>query len=291
METLWSVRKPGRPVCKVGGLRPGDHGWLAYAGEAERHHVTGAFVRAGLAAGDAVLYLAGSAPVTVPGLPPGNGPVAGAERLHVVALDRAAGRPGAAAYPDVLLRTIAGELARAGGRGLRIAADLTWALHLPDGLERLLRCERDIDLLIGSGGATAVCQFDRLRCAPAELDALGAAHGIAVAPDPEFEDPVLRVVRTFQPPGLAFSGELDASRHSVLVQALATVMKSAGDEEVHLDLGGLGFIDLGSLNILARTAGHPGNRAPLVLDHLSPQLRTLMETVGWHMLPGLRLGT
>ncbi|XVQ10171.1 STAS domain-containing protein [Spirillospora sp. CA-255316] len=158
-------------------------------------------------------------------------------------------------------------------------------------LERLQRCERDLGLLLGSGGATAVCQFDRRRCAPAELDALGAAHGIAVAPDPEFEDPVLRVVRTFQPPGLAFSGELDASRHTVLVQALAAVMTSAGDEEVHLDLGGLGFIDLGALNILARTAGQSGNRAPLVLDHLSPQLRTLLETVGWHMLPGLRLGS
>ncbi|GAA2434756.1 hypothetical protein GCM10010191_56620 [Actinomadura vinacea] len=288
METLWSVRRPVRE------LRPGDHGWLAYAGEAERRHVTGAYVRAGLAAGEAVVYIAGTAPITVPGLPPEPVPDG---LLRVVALDRApaAGRHGPTAFPDVLLDTLTGEIARAeerGRRGVRIAADLTWTLRLPDGLETLLRCERDIDLVIGpSTRAIAVCQFDRSRCAPAELDALGAAHGVAVDPDPEFEDSVLRVVRTFKPPGLAFSGELDASRHAVLVQALATVMTSAGDQEVHLDLGGLGFIDLGALNILAQTAGHPDNRAALVLDRLSPQLRTVMETVGWHMLPGLRLGS
>ena len=120
---------------------------------------------------------------------------------------------------------------------------------------------------------------------------MDAAHGTAVAPVPEFEDGVLRVVRTVRPPGLAFSGELDASRHPVLVQALASVTADAGDQEVRLDLGGLDFIDLGALTIMARTAGRPGRRATLVLDRLPAHLRALLETVGPNMLPGLRLGS
>ncbi|MFB4319707.1 MEDS domain-containing protein [Actinomadura sp. 21ATH] len=281
MESPWSVRRPVRE------LRPGDHAWLAYTGREEQHHVTGAFVRAGLDAGEKVVYLAGAAPVTAPRLP-------AHERLSIVALGRG-GRYGRGGHfdPAALVRAVA-EAVRDGAdghRGIRIAADMTWAVRRPSGLELLLGCERRIDIAIGpSTRAIALCQFDRARCTAAELAALGASHGVEVVPDPEFEDSVLRIVRTFRPPGLALSGELDASRHAVLLEALTTAAAGAGGREVHLDLSRLRFIDLGALNILADAAAHADGRCPLVLDRMSPQLRTVVETVGWHMLPGLRLG-
>jgi anti-anti-sigma regulatory factor len=278
METLWSVR---RPVCE---LRPGDHAWLAYGGREEQHHVTRAFVQAGLDAGEQVIYLAGAAPVTV-ALPVH-------ELLNVVSLCRGERRGGF--DPDALVRAVAEAIARAEDqphRGLRIVTDMTWAVRRPGGLELLLGCERRIDQAIGpSTRAIALCQFDRSRCTPGELEALSESHGVAVAPDPVFEDSVLRIVRTFKPPGLALVGELDASRHAVLVQALTTVTGDVGRREVHLDLSGLRFIDLGALNILADAAARTTGCGALVLDRMSPQLRTVMETVGWHMLPGLRLG-
>ncbi|MEW2356750.1 MEDS domain-containing protein [Spirillospora sp. NPDC029432] len=279
MESLWTVRRPVRE------LRPGDHAWLAYTGREEQHHVTGAFVRAGLDAGERVVYLSGAAPVTAPRLP-------AHERLSVVALGRG-GRRGGHFDPAALMRAVAEAVADAGDedhRGVRIAADMTWAVRRPGGLELLLDCERRIDIAIGpSTRAIALCQFDRARCTAAELEALGGSHGVEVVPDPEFEDSVLRIVRTFRPPGLALAGELDASRHAVLLEALTTVAAGAG-REVHLDLSRLRFIDLGALNILADTAAHASGRGALVLDRMSPQLRTVVETVGWHMLPGLRLG-
>ncbi|MFI0351885.1 MEDS domain-containing protein [Actinomadura sp. 9N407] len=292
METLWSVR---RPVCE---LRPGDHAWLAYGSQEEQHHVAGAFIRAGLAAGEKVIYLAGAAPVTVPRLP-------AHELLNVVSLDRAerhadhstghsTGHRAGHFDPGALVRTVAEAIGRAedqGHRGIRIATDMTWAVRRPSGLELLLGCERRIDQAIGpSTRAIALCQFDRSRCTAAELEALGESHGVAVAPDPLFEDSVLLIERMFKPLGLALVGELDASRHAVLVQALSTVTADAVDREVHLDLAGLGFIDLGALNILADAAARTAGCGALVLDRMSPQLRTVMETVGWHMLPGLRLG-
>jgi hypothetical protein len=56
-------------------------------------------------------------------------------------------------------------------------------------------------------------------------------------------------------------------------------------------MSGLGFIDLGALNILAGTAEHRAEGRPIVLDRMPPQLRAVLDAVGWHMLPGLQLGT
>ncbi|TDD65990.1 MEDS domain-containing protein [Actinomadura rubrisoli] len=281
METLWSVRRPVRD------LRPGDHAWLAYACEDEQRHVAGAFVRDGLLAREKVIYLAGSVPAVVPGVPPETP----AGLLTVLPAGEAGGRR---FDPPAVARTLAAEIARAerqGFRAIRVAADMTWALRGPGGLDPLLDFERHLERLVPpSTHITAVCQLDRRRCRRAELAALRAGHSVLAIPDPEFEDAVLRIVRTFRPPGLALTGELDASRHAVLDQALASVISCSGTGEVHLDLSGLGFIDLGAINLLADVAGRRAAPGRLVLDRVSPQLRAVMETVGWSMLPGLRLG-
>jgi len=262
METLWSIRRP------VGELRPGDHCWLAYGSPEERSHVVGAFTRAGLDSGEKVVHAPGR---TVP-----------------------AGRNGSGLAPEALLTWVKDATAQAmrqGHRGVRIVADLSWALDHPQGLESLSEFERGLDLLVGeSAQVIAVCQVDRRRCGPADLDALGALHGGAVAADPEFEDDVLRIDRTFHPPGLAFTGELDAFRHSALVRVLGTARAHAKDGELHLDMSGLVFMDLGALNILADTAARPLHDRAIVLDRMPPHLRGIMDAVGWHMLPGVRLG-
>ncbi|WP_052745895.1 STAS domain-containing protein [Allosalinactinospora lopnorensis] len=103
--------------------------------------------------------------------------------------------------------------------------------------------------------------------------------------DQAFDDGILRISRTVDPPGLCLEGELDATRHSVLTGALASV-RDTGDD-VHLDLGRLDFIDLGTLNLLTSWATRSGNEARLVLDSLSSEVQNLIEMVGWERLPGL----
>ncbi|WP_067452912.1 MEDS domain-containing protein [Actinomadura macra] len=271
METLWSVRRPVRD------LRPGDHAWLAYANEEEQRHVAGAFVRDGLLAREKVVYMAASVKDAVPGVPP-DAPAGLLTFLPI----------GSPFDPRAAAGALAAEIAQAKRRGLRavrIAADLTSALRAPDGLERTLVFERHLERTVPpSTHITAVCQVDRRRCRRSDLEALCASHAVLAAPDPEFEDAVLKIVRTFQPAGLSLSGELDASRHAVLDQALASVLSPDNTREIHLDLAGLGFIDLGAINILADIAVRRTGPGRLVLDRMSPQLRAVLETVGWTML-------
>jgi len=284
METLVSVRRPVRE------LRPGDHSLLVYNCDEEQRHVIGAFVGDGLATGGKVICLAESADAPLPGVP--GAPGARPQGLTVVSLQdvRRSGRFG----PRVAMQALAREIKRAeeaGFRDIRVAADMTWSLRLPGGLPELLENERHVEATISpSTCVIAVCQLDGRRMRPGDLDALRDAHSILAAPNPEFEDSVLRIVRTFRPTGLALIGELDASRHTILDEVLATLTRSVNGSEIHLDLSGLGFIDLGALNIFADVAKRRAGRGPLVLDQMSPQLCTVMETVGWHMLPGLRLG-
>ncbi|WP_425840246.1 STAS domain-containing protein [Streptomyces fractus] len=103
------------------------------------------------------------------------------------------------------------------------------------------------------------------------------------------EQRILRITRTDDPPGLSLEGELDATRHRVVAQALADLAEVDG--ELHLDLGGLTFIDLGALRLLAGVGHRRGPRRGLVLDHVAPEVAGVIAIVGWGRLPGLAQGT
>ncbi|MGA5442846.1 ATP-binding protein [Streptomyces griseoincarnatus] len=62
------------------------------------------------------------------------------------------------------------------------------------------------------------------------------------------DDRILRITPTDDPPGLRLAGELDATRHGELSEALSSHVAEEGD--VRLDLAGLTFIDLGALSLL-----------------------------------------
>ncbi|WP_033322189.1 MEDS domain-containing protein [Actinomadura atramentaria] len=276
METFWSVRRP------VGRIRPGDHAWLGYCGVEEHDHVVGAFVREGLLARDKVIYLCADAHPEIPGVvgrPPAS---------LLTVLETGHDGPGPA------LAALAAEVAaaeRAGFAAIRVTADLTCAARDPEAARDLLDCEAAVERLVRPSTAiSAICRADRRRVPPETMARLRAAHAVHAAPDPDFEDAVLQIVRTFDPRGLALSGELDASRHTVLDQALALVLAGGDHGPVHLDLAELRFIDLGALNMLAEVAARRAGRGPLILDRMPSQLHEVITTVGWNMLPGLQVG-
>lgn len=291
METPWFAKRP------VSEVRPGDHGWLAYTGPEERDRVIGPFVREGLETDEKVLYVTDVQPEHLPGLHPRHRIDVRARlrsrQLRVITRQDACLDRGGAFEPAKMADTIDREVGAAfdeGFRAVRLTTDYSWLLHEPgpSGLGRMLGCEHRVgDAVSPSTMAMAVCQIDRRACPSDQLIALRDTHEVLVEVNPEFDDGILKIVRTFEPDGLRVEGELDAARHSVFAEQLSQVRPGGS---VHLDLSRLGFIDLGGLHLLAKHATRLPADASLVLDHLSPNVASVIETVGWHRLPGLARG-
>jgi len=288
MET-WFARRPVRD------LRPGDHAWLAFGSRQEQEHVVGAFVHDGLSGTDRVVYITGAHPRELPGMltryRTDPSPFAATGQLKIIS-PRAACDADGRFDPDRLLDTVEAEIGEAfaaGYRGVRVTGDMTWAVRQPGCYERVLGCERRMDAAIATSTmAMAICQFGRECCTPRQLSALRDRHEVLVEANPDFEDGVLRITRTFAPPGLRLEGELDGARHAAFAETLASI---AGiDCDVHLDLGGLRFIDLGALHLLTAFANRRRGGGRLLLDNLAPELAAVIDTVGWHRLPGLAHG-
>ena len=82
------------------------------------------------------------------------------------------------------------------------------------------------------------------------------------------------------------AGEIDEDTYPALEAALATF--AAGPGDVHLDLAGVAYCDLAGLRAMVRLAGAAaGGSRRVVLRNLPPDLRTVLEVVGWDSAPGL----
>ena len=294
METSWFAERP------VGELRPGDHAWLAFGTREEREDVIDAFVQDALAGvePEKVVYVTDAPPDDLPGVRPRDGVDLRARtrsnQLRVIPREQACLDRHGRFDPDRMLDTLAREVEQADGQGfraVRLTTDFSWLLTGPHrgDLERMLCCEHMFDETVSpSTMAMAICQVDRAACPPEQLAALRDTHEVLVEVNPQFNDGILKIVRTYDPPGLRVEGELDAARHQVFAQELALV--TASRRRAHLDFSRLGFIDLAGLNLLALHAtGLPGG-GPLVLDNLPPDVENVIEMVGWHRLPGLARG-
>jgi hypothetical protein len=112
-----------------------------------------------------------------------------------------------------------------------------------------------------------------------------------------YDDGVLRITNTTNPPGLAIAGEIDESTYPGLLSAL---QRSAdGRAEIHFSLGGLKYCDLAGLRAIVCATGadscegtvngRPGRRRTVVLHEVPPQLVTVLRIVGWDSTPGLTL--
>jgi anti-anti-sigma regulatory factor len=275
----------------VGKMLPGDHAWLSYSSKEEQEHVIGAFVRDGLVSSDKVIYIADGDPRDVcsrydidPDRYLSTGQLA---VLCPAAACMTAGvfDPGrmVAALHDVLADAEKGRF-----RGVRVTSDMTWAIRQGSGRDRVLDCEDGLDAAIApSTLAMAICQVDERSCTPDELAVLKERHEVLVGADPEFDDGVLTITRTFRPRGLRLSGELDGARHYVFEEALRSVLEPGG--EVHLDMTELRFIDLGALSLMAGAAMHLGSPGRLILDRPSPDVTEVVKLVGGLMLPWLEI--
>jgi anti-anti-sigma factor len=100
-----------------------------------------------------------------------------------------------------------------------------------------------------------------------------------------YESGLLQVARIYRPSGLRLVGDVDSFAVPVLAGALRTLTDA--EDDIHLQLSGLQFMDVAGLELVVSTARTmPGGRK-VVIHALSPHLRRVMALVGWDATPGL----
>jgi anti-anti-sigma regulatory factor len=274
-------------------LGPGDHACLTFSDQEERLDIVTAFVRVGLEQGQKILCLTDT-------LPP--------ERLSAEFGDRGMQVAGPLRYGQLNLRTsdeawlvgggftatrmiddVGEEVDRArreGYAGLRLAADMGWAVRPVAGVEQLVVFETSVSELFGDDLLTAICQYDREQFDPVTLASAATAHGCTVAATVYFEDPVVRVCRQHSPPGIRVAGELDYNRVAALSHALAEAVRL--DKHVHVNMAQLHFIDVAAAGAVVKTAlgMGPGRRITVVCNAL---VRKVLNLVGAADVPHLRV--
>jgi len=102
-----------------------------------------------------------------------------------------------------------------------------------------------------------------------------------------YDDGVLRISRTADPPGLAIAGEIDESTYPALLGALRELPDTP--PEVHLDLADVSYCDLAGLRAIVRLANPGGvtTGRPVVLHKVPEQLRAVLAIIGWDAISGL----
>jgi len=117
------------------------------------------------------------------------------------------------------------------------------------------------------------------------LGEIERVHGGSVGPNPLHADGLLRISRTLDPPGLSLTGDIDASNVDTVSRWLDDAIARGGD--VHIELGGLLFCDVGGMRAMVSAAARLGHGRRLVLHGMPAELRRVMRVVGWDEVPGL----
>jgi ABC-type transporter Mla MlaB component len=102
-----------------------------------------------------------------------------------------------------------------------------------------------------------------------------------------YDDGVLRITETHDPPGLALAGEIDEGTYRALLGTLRE--RAGGPGEMHFNLGDVEYCDLAGLRaiILLARADADGRDRRLVLHDVPRQLQTVLHIVGWDATPGV----
>jgi ABC-type transporter Mla MlaB component len=107
-----------------------------------------------------------------------------------------------------------------------------------------------------------------------------------------YDDGVLRITNTDDPPGLAIAGEIDESTYDGLIGTLGKFVHGLG--EVHVSMGGVSYCDLAGLRAIVCVTGadgggrgNGGDTRRVVLHEVPAQLAAVLRIVGWDSTPGL----
>jgi anti-anti-sigma regulatory factor len=258
-----------RPTS-VDTLRPGDHACVTFSDPDERLDIVAAFVFSGLDRGDRVICFTDTLP---PDVLAGHLADRGIEtsaplrrgQLRLLTSDETWLVDGVVSARH-MLKLLAGHLAEAEAEdypGLRVTADMHWVTRPLVGVEQLLTFEREVEALFTGGRLTAICEYDRNSFDPVTLAFAAEAHARTVAATIYHDDPVLRICRQYQPPGLRLAGEIDYTRLDVLMEALGEAVRL--DHDIHVNVIHLRFLDAAVAGAIVRTAGSLGDGRRMIV--------------------------
>lgn len=171
-------------------LKPGDHICAIYSSDDELAEIVGEFLAEGIRKAERCWYLPAS---------DDPGAVRAALRAHKVDTRRTEDRGALsilssnAAYsvrgdfdPEETMVVFSNAIEQAlsdGFNGFRAAANMSWALDLADGPERLITYEALLRSLFSSARATGLCLYDQNRMPLAVIDGALSTHPVIRARD------------------------------------------------------------------------------------------------------------
>lgn len=105
--------------------------------------------------------------------------------------------------------------------------------------------------------------------------------------DPVYEDTLLRIWHTHDPPGLRLSGEVDRTNQAAMAAHLLGVDGTA--RQVTVDLREVAFLNFAGLHTLAAYADSLETGRVLVLRTSSAVIDSMLTACGWNRDNGLPL--
>ncbi|MGW0417639.1 MEDS domain-containing protein [Streptomyces sp. NPDC003015] len=279
---------------KVVEVEPGDHLCFAFADDAEQRRMVTAYLSAGLARGERVLYFADRhAPAAVlgwlraGGVDPDAATASG--QLRVATADDSYLASGAF-DPDAMVASLREEARHslaAGYSGLRVSGEMSWALREAPEVERLAEYEVKVHSVFAGQPASAICQYDARQFGPEQLRMFEKCHPAAVELHPWYSSSGLSIVPAFRAGErvLQVTGTVDYQATGHLAAALEQTLQWPGD--VRVDMSALDFIDLAGLRVLIHMAERLGEGRRLRVMNLTPMLCQVISVVGWDEHPAL----
>ena len=98
-------------------------------------------------------------------------------------------------------------------------------------------------------------------------------------------DKQLLVLRSSDPVGIKFAGEIDASNSHAVSTSIAAAITPEAD--LHVDVTALIFCDISGIRAFVATAEALPEGRRMLLHGMPPQLETVIRVVGWNELPTL----
>ncbi|WP_133176478.1 MEDS domain-containing protein [Nocardioides currus] len=275
---------PGRQgtTAVLDSLVPGTHLCAFHRDDDEQTRVAATFIGQGLSDGDQLMYVGTDDQVhallrALPDEVDARSALA-VGQLLVTSFADAYGtrRPGDLTTVADGFRAAA-ELSRTRGfAGLRVAAQMDGLVPLLGSSEEVVRWERMSTGLQREIGVSSVCLYDASRLDEELLDLLAGEHsGFSpqVSPTPQ-----ARFLALEHPWGLRISGEVDLANRELLRRML--LARGAVLPQLHVDLTGLAFADVGSVSILRSVAAELPDDGWLVLSGVPDGVRRILAVTG-----------
>ena len=206
-------------------LNPGDHICALYSSREELADIVADFLAEGLRKSERCWYLpASDDPKAVKAaLQARDVDTAGANERSALSIHSSGDAYGVRGDFDpeetmVIFSNAIEQALTDGFNGFRAAANMSWALNLKDGPERLITYEALLRSLFSTARATGLCLYDRARMPLTVIDGALATHPIVYVRGAyahnTFYDPAVQALRAIDPSAVASKLDgLDAQTH------------------------------------------------------------------------------